>query len=217
MSFRSRVTSKKSGFYKFMKRYLAKYNHSLETRPFFTQGASAAFLFFTGDYMCQCIEQGKLTLSIDYGRVARMMLYGSFVFAPAAHVWYKYLDKKVIITKNDKFKQITKKVVLDEFAFTPVILVAFFTCLTSMEHVTEKYFTRDVQPARIEHGEESLPMKITDKLRKDYFHTFLVDMTVWPPLQYLNFYLIPSVYRVLYINFCCIFWNAFLSMQQHKH
>ncbi|KAG2386547.1 hypothetical protein C9374_002291 [Naegleria lovaniensis] len=304
----------------FLKHYLAKYNYCLERYPFLTQGISAAFLFGSGDYMCQCIEhhqqqsssehhqqqqsssehhqqQSSLgnegtpnPLFIDLERMFRMMLYGSLVFAPSAHLWYKYLDKRMIISKHNKFKQISKKVFMDEFVFTPVILIAFFSCMTSMEHFYEQLFDKNKSnstnhknennknewssPSTVDHtpsiissrsssssssewsspstldsniwkrGEEDqfttiqnideiihndrrtlshesstpdLPHKIMSKLKKDYFHTFLVDMIVWPPLQYFNFFLVPSAYRVLYINFCCIFWNAFLSMQQHKH
>lgn len=328
-------SSKFIRFSQFIRHYLAKYNYCLERYPFLTQGISAAFLFGSGDVICQCIEQHQqhddkddlplsnsssskrssfttdttlnsttdstttdisttttttttdtsTTLSIDFSRMFRMMLYGSLVFAPAAHLWYKYLDKRIIISKHNKFKQISKKVFMDEFVFTPVILIAFFSCMTSMEHYYEQLFPSIKKNENIttnsssssshsmrkksisdhqsdtttatattttfhsqrsssltnsiwKRGEEDqfneivsqqptnrivneqqeqqqqmneqqeqqqqysqvlfnnrdmtplssssdLPQKIISKLKKDYLHTFLVDMIVWPPLQYL--------------------------------
>ncbi|KAL9648444.1 hypothetical protein ABK040_014064 [Willaertia magna] len=197
-------------------RLLSLYNQCLEKRPFTTQGLSACFLYATGDFMCQIIEKKKFTLDLDYKRIFRMAMYGTFVFAPISHLWYLNLDKRIIVTKRNKFKQISKKVLLDEFVFTPIVLLAFFSTLTTFEHLMNKY-EKKKNEEEIKTIDNDLFYKITHKLKDDYVNTFLVDMAVWPPLQYFNFYFIPGVYRVLYINVCCIFWNAFLSMQQHKH
>jgi hypothetical protein len=49
--------------------------------------------------------------------------------------------------------------------------------------------------------------KIKDKL----WPTLKVNWVVWPVLQGINLSVVPLQYRILYINFCSIFWSAYLS------
>ena len=49
--------------------------------------------------------------------------------------------------------------------------------------------------------------KIKDKL----WPTLKVNWVVWPVLQAVNLSVVPLQYRILYINFCSIFWSAYLS------
>jgi Mpv17 / PMP22 family len=49
--------------------------------------------------------------------------------------------------------------------------------------------------------------KIEDKL----WPTLKVNWVVWPVLQAVNLSVVPLQYRILYINFCSIFWSAYLS------
>jgi len=47
--------------------------------------------------------------------------------------------------------------------------------------------------------------------KKVYWPTYLADWLVWPPLQLINFSLVPLRYQVLYVNACNLLWNTFLS------
>ncbi len=51
--------------------------------------------------------------------------------------------------------------------------------------------------------------KIQDKL----WPTLKVNWVVWPVLQAVNLSVVPLQYRILYINFCSLFWSAYLSSQ----
>jgi hypothetical protein len=48
---------------------------------------------------------------------------------------------------------------------------------------------------------------IQDKL----WPTLKVNWVVWPVLQGVNLSVVPAPYRLLYINFCSLFWSAYLS------
>ncbi len=43
-----------------------------------------------------------------------------------------------------------------------------------------------------------------------------MDWCVWPAAQYLNFYLVPTHYRVVFVNFILFCWNVFLSYIKHN-
>lgn len=43
-----------------------------------------------------------------------------------------------------------------------------------------------------------------------------MDLMIWPAAQTVNFYLVPSPYRVAYISFVALIWNIYLSNISHK-
>ena len=44
----------------------------------------------------------------------------------------------------------------------------------------------------------------------------MFDWVIWPPSQAVNFLLVPSQYRVLYVNLITVLWDVFLSYIKHK-
>ncbi len=49
------------------------------------------------------------------------------------------------------------------------------------------------------------------KIKDALWPTLKVNWVVWPVLQGINLSVVPLQYRILYINFCSIFWSAYLS------
>ena len=52
-----------------------------------------------------------------------------------------------------------------------------------------------------------------------WFYPFLhfqADWTFWPAAQAVNFYVLPSHLRVIYVAFATLCWNTFLSYMKHK-
>ena len=41
--------------------------------------------------------------------------------------------------------------------------------------------------------------------------TMIANWYCWPIINFVNFLIIPLNYRVLFANFCAVFWNMFLS------
>jgi hypothetical protein len=49
-----------------------------------------------------------------------------------------------------------------------------------------------------------------------YLPTYLADVTVWPPLQLINFTFVPLRFQFLFVNTANLGWNTFLSMMANK-
>lgn len=58
--------------------------------------------------------------------------------------------------------------------------------------------------------------KTWEHTRSVYWDTYVADCLVWPPLQLVNFSLVPLRYQVLYVNTANLFWNSFLSFMANK-
>ena len=41
--------------------------------------------------------------------------------------------------------------------------------------------------------------------------TMIANWYCWPIINFVNFLVIPLNYRVLFANFCAVFWNMYLS------
>lgn len=151
--------------------------------------------------------------SYDLGRTAQMAFYGTFVSAPIYTFWYTYLDnfshklfsgttlpsilKKVTSAASMRSWQIiTFKLLTDAFIFDPLYLLIFFSTTNLIEgkNITE----------------------VVNEIKAKLFKTYLIDITVWTPVQYLNFRYIPVLYQALVVQFGNLFWNSYLSYTQHK-
>ena len=53
--------------------------------------------------------------------------------------------------------------------------------------------------------------KSLDSITEKLWPTLKVNWTVWPVLTAFNLSVVPLPYRILFINFCSLFWSAFLS------
>ena len=53
------------------------------------------------------------------------------------------------------------------------------------------------------------------KLDSDLYHTQVKSFLIWSPLQFINFYYVPSQFRLLYTSVGLVCWFAFLSFVGH--
>lgn len=166
----------------------------------------------------------------DLKRSAQMAVYGTFVSAPIYTFWYTYLDnfshklfssipptsgtgsttststtttklfssllKRISSASMRSWQIITFKLLTDAFIFDPVYLLVFFSTTNLIEGKS---------------GSE-----IWKEIKEKLFKTYLIDITVWTPVQFLNFRYVPVLYQALVVQFGNLFWNSYLSYTQHR-
>lgn len=59
-------------------------------------------------------------------------------------------------------------------------------------------------------------VQVWEKLQKEFWTTYLVDVAVWFPIQMANFKFVQVPYQPLVVQSCNIGWNAYLSFVQHR-
>lgn len=125
-----------------------------------------------------------------FSRLAGFMCWG-FVMAFAQCSWYKFLQ---IYSKHPQFVEVLRKVMSDQFCFSPVSLFCFFTYGT----IVLESGTWDDAKA---------------KLRRLYLQTLMINYSVWFPVQFVNFLLVPRDFQVPFSSSVSVLWNCFLSMR----
>ncbi|XP_045764829.1 mpv17-like protein 2 [Maniola jurtina] len=191
---------------------LVKVGHHKRTKSSFYRGVNFLFkknLLLTnsitsggfmaiGDWIQQEIEiHAKLLPAFDWPRVARMLIVGT-VMGPLHHYYYIYLDKLLPLAN---LKTVAKKIAYDQLFASPATILCFFYGMGILE-------------------KKSLS-QCTDEIKQKFAYTYVGDCLFWPPVQFVNFYYLPTHYRVFYINFATMIFNVFLSFikhyDQHKH
>lgn len=189
------------------------YTRTLQKHTLATQIITGGTLWFAGDLLCQkVVSKDPLDDKIDWKRVARMTIYGLCISAPIYTFWYSFLEKisqklftshhipnlsSQLLHTRRAWRIIGFKLAMDTLVFDPAYLTLFFTASSIME--------------------SSSSHEIWKKIESDLFKTWIIDVTVWSPIQTLNFRFIPVSYQALVVQTCNIGWNAYLSFIQHKH
>ncbi|KAK6198557.1 uncharacterized protein RJT21DRAFT_49008 [Scheffersomyces amazonensis] len=126
----------------------------------------------------------------QFNRLAGFMCWG-FIMAFIQCWWYKFLQ---IYSTDPKFIEVLRKVLTDQLCFSPISLFSFFTYGTIV----------------LENGTWD-QAKI--KLSKIYLKTLLINYSVWFPVQFFNFLIVPRNFQVPFSSSVSVLWNCFLSMR----
>ena len=153
-----------------------RYQAKLAKRPVLTQAVTTAFLFATGDTMAQQIVEKRGIQSHNMARTARMAAYGGCVFGPGATLWYRLLQKKVVIPGRPNL-EIAARVATDQSIFASANLVVFLSSMAIMEGTDPK-----------------------EKLKNSYATALTKNWMVWPAVQFTNFKMVPLQHQVLVVN-----------------
>jgi protein Mpv17 len=135
----------------------------------------------TGDFIAQTMENSR-----DLKRSARFFVFGSVFVGPSLAIWYRLLNK-LPKTNTGLFS----KVALDQFVWSPVGIAFFFGMQGALQGISV---------------DESF-----QKLKLVYWDVLKTNWTVWPAIQFINFYMVPVNYQSVVVNTVAIGWNAYLS------
>jgi len=151
-------------------------------------------LLFLGDVIQQNIELHNgvhITGTYDWPRSGRMLLLGLFHGAPR-HFFYQRLETLI---PGRSMGAAAKKVFMDEALLSVFIDSSFLLGMGLLE------------------GRGLLAS--WDSTRDKFPQVYLWDWLLWPPVQLLNFTLVPLQFRVLFVNLMNLVWNTVLSYAQH--
>ncbi|KAK7500264.1 hypothetical protein BaRGS_00008487 [Batillaria attramentaria] len=155
----------------------------------YTNTGLTVALSITGDVFQQWYQSARKQNSQpwDKRRTAHMAGTGLLI-APFIHYWYVFLDRWL---PGRTFRILWRKVLMDQLVCSPVYLSIFVLSLGIMEGRSWENIKDDVR------GKGSV--------------LYVAEWVVWPPAQFVNFYFLPSKYRVLYDNTISLAFDTFWS------
>ncbi|KGB78800.1 hypothetical protein I307_01704 [Cryptococcus deuterogattii 99/473] len=181
-----------------------RYTTALRERPLRTKMIQSGVLFIAADIVAQFGIEGKSLRSAISGeegdevyeplRTARLASYGTFVFAPLAHIWLSMLER---ISLSNRWTSLASKVILDMTVWSPCVTFMFPTSLGLLEGKSIK--------------------EVRHKVAMGWFPTWQKAVCVFGPTQVLNFTLVPAQHRLLFVQSVGTCWNTFLSWQNNRN
>lgn len=145
-----------------------------------------------GDLLEQTYEVHKRgNDKYDLKRTAHMAFSGSTA-GLICHHWYIFIDRVII---GRTFDMVIKKLLLDQFICSPIVILSFFATVAIFEDDPISNFTDEVQ--------------------SKFWTLYKAEWVVWPPAQIINFYFLPTQYRVAYDNTISLGYDIFTSHVKH--
>jgi len=158
-----------------------------------TNLAISAGLSATGDSLEQNYEMVKSSeRQYDLRRTFNMSVTGVTIGA-VCHYWYIWLDK---FLPGRTLKIACKKMLMDQIICSPVTISTFFVTLAIVERSSADEFA--------------------DELRSKSWRLYLAEWVIWPPAQLINFFFLPTRYRVLYDNTISLGYDVYTSYVKHE-
>ncbi|XP_065161687.1 mpv17-like protein 2 [Atheta coriaria] len=109
------------------------------------------------------------------------------------HWWYNILERKV---PGNTIQVVLKKVMLDQFICSPISIASFFMTLAILEQ-------SDMHTVVIE-------------IKQKAWRLYAAEWVIWPPAQFINFYVMPHRFRVLYDSTISLFYDIYTSYVKNK-
>jgi len=175
-----------SGFFRW-------YNRCLNKKPILTQSLTTGVMFAVGDVIAQQLVE-KRGKEHDYKRTGRMSLFGTLVAGPSTSLWYRFLDKYVVLP--NKTHQLFARVLLDQGVYAPLAQVVYLGGTGVFEG--------------------SSPQEIKEKVKVGFGPALIGNYKIWPAFQLINFNFVPPNYRSLGTNIVALGWNTYLSVLNQK-
>ena len=144
-----------------------------------------------GDYLEQVLE---ITAGYknDWDRLRTLKLASTGLpVGLVCHYWFIFLDRK-ITGRTGKF--LIKKILLDQLIGSPLYIIAFFITIGFWDSWSKKF-------------KEELFSKATD---------IYIAEWIRPPIQAINFYILPTKYRLLYDSIVSLGFDMYTSYVTHK-
>lgn len=128
-------------------------------------------------------DTSSIVTRLDMNSVKRYAIMGTVCISPMLTKWYSWLDNKF---PSKARSVVVKKVILDQFVFTPFVVIVFFVGMSYLE------------------GKKG--PKLFDELKEKGLKTFAMDCCFWIPATTVNFIFVPPWLRVAFIGLASFMW-----------
>nr|VZI11234.1 unnamed protein product [Spirometra erinaceieuropaei] len=162
------------------------YLHLLSKYPLRTQCVSTALIMSTGDIIAQKIVERQPNYSPS--RTLKFGMIGMCFVGPTFHCWYNFIDR---LYTGTKLIRTVKMVASDQLIMAPCMVFS----IIGLVGLTKNWSIEEAKTG----------------LSNNYIQAMLMNIRVWPPVQFINFTFVPLHLRVLVVNFVALFWNTYLS------
>ncbi|XP_035899547.1 mpv17-like protein 2 [Anopheles stephensi] len=153
-----------------------------------TNVAISVSLSGVGDIIEQHYEIYNGELAAWDRQRTRFMSISGMTVGMFCHSWYNFMDRRF---PGRTIGLVLKKVLIDQTVASPIVIFLFFATLAVLKRSSWEETRREV--------------------REKFIRLYTAEWIVWPPAQIVNFYFLPTKYRVLYDNTISLGYDVYTS------
>ena len=170
-----------------------RYDELLSRRPIVVKALTSLVGFAVGDVLAQLfVERPRRKFSV--ARLLRLSSFGLLVHGPSSHAFYGALDHR--IGAQTDAGTVALKVAIDQLFWNPCFSVLFFGYTGALEMKGAAH--------------------VLHKIEAEGLNQVTGSWRVWPIAHAINFRLVPTEQRVLFINTVQVSYNCFLSLLANR-
>lgn len=192
-----------------------------QSRQVLIKVGAFAGLFLAGDVASQKIVQYRKTRKadtrVDMEKLTLTATWATLFGGPVVYKWYKYLDaekgfkkswigRKISIGPISGTMRLPRGLILGKIVADLLFDVPFYGFYLYAQKIHEN--------SRIH--KLSNPQIYLEPFRKGYFSHFAKvyekDVYFWTPANFINFFLIPERFRILYVSLATAGWACLLPI-----
>jgi hypothetical protein len=173
---------------------------SYQKYPVLSNSLAGFVTFSMGDMISQKIDSN---VDIDVKRSLQIGLFGVLMNGSLLYNWYRMLDHYINPIVTSKATGVIIKVIADQIIYAPLAIFSFFS-FSILRKTTSININTSFE-------------QILEKLDHNFVRVYLVDCTLWPFVNFLNFHYIPLVFRSSFTSIAQLFWQTYLSQTTHHN
>uniref|UniRef100_A0A8D8TZ79 Mpv17-like protein n=1 Tax=Cacopsylla melanoneura TaxID=428564 RepID=A0A8D8TZ79_9HEMI len=131
---------------------------------------------------------------IDYDRIFRFSLFGTFFVAPTLYYWLSVARRRWPL---NTLRHTLTKALVEQVTYTPFAMISFYFGMTLLEGKT------------VDDGLHEVSHK--------FWPTYRVGVMIWPIAQIINYSLVSEKNRVPYVSICSLLWTSFLAYMKYNN
>ncbi|XP_070581167.1 mpv17-like protein [Ptychodera flava] len=135
----------------------------------------------------ESVQQTVIGDGYDIAKIERFGIWGLCFNGPAMYGLYKLLDG---FLPGTAARAVTMKMCLDQVIMTPVCIVGFYIVMSAMEGKSDLF----------------------SEAKRKAIPTYLASLAFWVPAQFINFRLVPPIFRVVYVGSTSFIWANILCI-----
>ncbi|GBG23913.1 Hypothetical Protein FCC1311_001322 [Hondaea fermentalgiana] len=175
----------------------AMLSRALKERPIATNFALSGLLGLASDAICQFGVEGKSWESIDHARFWGMGSFAATYSFVKLNIYKLYPLAIPAFVARTAFTNGIASSLLDGLVHSPLLYLPTYYIYTGACH-----------------GET--PMESLATYRQQFVPIMTSLLSIWTPVQAINFALVPPTHRVLFVCVCNLVWNCVLDFQSHS-
>ena len=209
-----------------LKKAMAVYVRFLQSNPLLTKTLTAGFVGIIGDFLAQIVEHRMskgARFVFDARRAMGMIFECAFLSTPLMHYAYNYLEHIIPIHDTETNEEKALRGGSTDFDKTRIRMQSLKRWAAATSHVLADIFLLGpFYVLFIMFGTSLFEGRIRSlqaELLANFIPTFKASVVAslgFMPMQVVAFGVLPTQFRLLYINLQDILWSALVSFAAHK-